>query len=170
MTLANSPAPVPLVDRARELRTGLFVLVVLTAGAYLPSPLYPAYQDAFAVSDLAMTLIYATFALVSAPALLLFGSASDVMGPRSVLRISIALAAIGSACFAFASGLEWLLVARAAQGLALGAVTGAASSLISERTSGRVSGGGVGRTRLVGGPAAGPGAGGGRAGYAPAPP
>ncbi|SEG51297.1 Predicted arabinose efflux permease, MFS family [Saccharopolyspora kobensis] len=169
MTLANSPAPVPLVDRARELRTGLFVLVVLTAGAYLPSPLYPAYQDAFAVSDLAMTLIYATFALVSAPALLLFGSASDVMGPRSVLRISIALAAIGSACFAFASGLEWLLVARAAQGLALGAVTGAASSLISERTSGRVSGAVLASTAFVAGTAAGPIAGGALAEYAPAP-
>ncbi|SFO41592.1 Predicted arabinose efflux permease, MFS family [Saccharopolyspora antimicrobica] len=169
MTLANSSAPVPLVDRARELRTGLFVLVVLTAGAYLPSPLYPAYQNSFAVSDLAMTLIYATFALVSAPALLLFGSVSDAVGPRSVLRVSIALAALGSACFAFASGLEWLLVARAAQGLALGAATGAASSLISERTSGRVSGAVLASTAFVAGTAAGPIAGGALAEYAPAP-
>lgn len=60
------------------------MLVALTAGAYLPSPLYPAYRAAFVISDLAMTLIHATFALVSAPALLLFGSASDALGPRSV--------------------------------------------------------------------------------------
>ncbi|MDA3643967.1 MFS transporter [Saccharopolyspora indica] len=169
MTLANSPAPLPLADRARELRTGLFVLVVLTAGAYLPSPLYPAYQGSFAISDLAMTLIYATFALVSAPALLLFGSASDAVGPRSVLRVSIALAALGSACFVFASSLEWLLVARAAQGLALGAATGAASALISERAPARVSGAVLASTAFVAGTAAGPIAGGVLAQYAPAP-
>ncbi|MER5390314.1 MFS transporter [Saccharopolyspora sp. NPDC002686] len=171
MTLANPPALIDHRDRAREVRTGLYVLVVLTAGAYLPSPLYPAYQEAFAVSDLAMTLIYATFALVSAPALLLFGSASDALGPRSVLRASIVLAAVGSACFVFASGLEWLLAGRAAQGLALGAATGAASSLISERARGhyRLSGSVLASTAFVAGTAAGPITGGVLAQYAPAP-
>ncbi|MER6987819.1 MFS transporter [Saccharopolyspora hirsuta] len=159
--------PNPPVDRAREMRTGVYVLVVLTAGAYLPSPLYPAYQGAFAISDLAMTLIYATFALVSAPALLLFGSASDALGPRSVLRASIALAALGSACFAFASGLGWLLVGRAAQGLALGAATGAATTLISERA--RLNGAVLASTAFVAGTAAGPIAGGILAQHAPAP-
>ncbi|GAB2736390.1 MFS transporter [Salinifilum aidingensis] len=157
-----------------EVRTGLYVLVVLTAGAYLPSPLYPGYQEAFGSSDLVMTLIYATFALVSAPALLLFGSASDAVGPRSVLRISLLLAAAGSAGFAFASGSAWLLAARAAQGLALGAVTGAASALIStgagDRSSSRGSSAGVlTSTAFVAGTAAGPIAAGVLAEYAPAP-
>ncbi|WP_249124044.1 MFS transporter [Saccharopolyspora erythraea] len=153
------------------MRTGLYLLVVLTAGAYLPSPLYPAYQRVFEVGDLAMTLIYATFALVSAPALLLFGSASDALGPRSVLRASIVLAAVGSACFALASGPVWLLAGRAAQGLALGAATGAASALISELSHGhsRVSGTVLASTAFVAGTAAGPVAGGVLAEYAPAP-
>ncbi|MFD0776192.1 MFS transporter, partial [Streptomonospora algeriensis] len=95
--------------RTRERRTAAYLLVVLTAGAYLPSPLYPGYQAAFGFSDLVMTLIYATFALVSAPALLLFGPAADALGPRPVLRSSVGAAALGSACFALAEGPAWLL-------------------------------------------------------------
>ncbi|WP_243795399.1 MFS transporter [Saccharopolyspora gloriosae] len=112
------------------MRTGIYLLVVLTAGAYLPSPLYPGYQRAFEISDLTMTLLYATFALVSAPALLLFGSASDALGARSVLRAGVVLSAAGSLCFAFAANPGWLMAGRAAQGLALGAVTTAATALI----------------------------------------
>lgn len=166
-----TPATHPALDRTRELHTGLYVLVVLTAGAYLPSPLYPAYQGIFAISDLTMTLIYATFALVSAPALLVFGPASDALGARSVLRAGIAIAAVGSACFAFAHGPVWLVIGRAAQGLALGAATGAAGALISERVHprGRVRGGVLASTAFVAGTAAGPIAGGVLAQYAPAP-
>ncbi|PRW62110.1 MFS transporter [Actinopolyspora mortivallis] len=158
------------VLRSPRLRTGLYVLVVLTAGAYLPSPLYPAYQEVFAANDLVTTLVYAAFALVSAPALLLFGSASDVVGPRSVLRISILLAVVGSACFAFASGSAWLIVGRAAQGLALGAVTGAASSLISSGGGERGrDGDGLTSTAFVAGTAVGPIAAGLLGEYAPTP-
>ncbi|MBK1789380.1 MFS transporter [Prauserella sp. ASG 168] len=149
------------------MRTGFFVLVVLTAGAYLPSPLYPEYQRIFELSDVTMTLVYATFALVSAPALLLCGSASDTLGPRAVLRAGIVAAVAGSLCFALASGPAWLLAGRAAQGLALGAATGAAGVLISERA--RVGGAVLASTAFVAGTAIGPVAGGVLAEYVPAP-
>ncbi|RNL84266.1 MFS transporter [Halostreptopolyspora alba] len=159
----SAPGRRPLSDphrspgRSREVLTGVYVLVALTAGAYLPSPLYPGLQEAFGVTDLAMTLTYATFALVSAPALLLFGPASDALGPRVVLRLSIALAAVGSACFAFAAGPLWLIAGRAAQGIALGAATSAAGVLISAGTphSGRRASV-LASTAFVGGTAAGP--------------
>src|SRR5699024_2151465 len=104
------------------------------------SPFYTAYQQAFGFSDLMLTAVYATFAIISAPALLLFGSTYDSHGPRTALRISIILAAIGSACFLLASGPLWLLVGRAAQGVALGAVTGAATAMIVTRTGHAVPG------------------------------
>lgn len=150
---------------------GVYVLVVLTIGAYLPSPLYPAYQALYGISDLTMTLVYAVFGLISAPSLLLFGPASDALGPRSVLRASIVVAAAGSVCFAVASGTGWLLAGRAAQGVALGAATGAASALISEGAGGRnrVSGAVLASTAFVAGTAAGPIVGGVLAQYAPAP-
>lgn len=155
----------------RELRTAVYLLVVLTAGAYLPSALYPGYQHAFGFSDLTMTLIYAMFALVSAPALLLFGSAADALGPRAVLRISVVVAALASGCFALAQGPAWLLVGRAAQGLALGAATGAATALITEHGPARnqVQASVLASTAFVAGTAAGPIAAGALAQYAPAP-
>ncbi|WP_152513451.1 MFS transporter [Nocardiopsis baichengensis] len=154
---------------ARGVRTGVYVLVVLTAGAYLPSPLYPAYQQAFGVGDLPMTLTYATFALVSAPALLLFGPASDALGPRPVLRTALAVAAAGSVCFALATGPGWLFAGRAAHGLALGAATGAATALIGGRGSRRGRATVLASTAFVAGTAAGPIAAGLLAEYAPAP-
>ncbi|WP_247690971.1 hypothetical protein [Streptomyces sp. B15] len=63
-------------------------MVVLTAGAYLPSPLYPDYQRLFGFDDLVMTLLFAMFALVSGPALLLCGPASrhSSSGPCTTTR------------------------------------------------------------------------------------
>lgn len=155
----------------REVRTAVYLLVVLTAGAYLPTPLYPAYQHAFGFSDLTLTLVYALFALVSAPALLLFGPASDALGPRTVLRISVGMAALASGCFALAQGQVWLLVGRAAQGLALGAATGAATALITEHARGRnrAKASTLASMAFVAGTAAGPIAAGALAQYAPAP-
>ncbi|GAB3283485.1 MFS transporter [Parasphingorhabdus pacifica] len=149
----------------------MFLLVVLTAGAYLPSPLYPDYQHTFGFSDLTMTLVYAMFALVSAPALLLFGSATDSVGPRAVLRISVVVAALASGCFALAQGPGWLLIGRAAQGLALGAATGAATALITEHAPARnqVQASVLATMAFVAGTAAGPIAAGALAEYAPAP-
>lgn len=160
MTL-TAPAP------SRSTHTGLYVLVVLTIGAYLPSPLLPGYQHDFGFSDLSMTLIYATFALVSAPALLLLGPATDVVGPRSVLRASLIAGAVASLCFALASGPLWLVAGRAAQGIALGTATGAASVLISQNA--RERGALLAGTAFVAGTAAGPIVGGVLAEHAPAP-
>lgn len=149
--------------------TGAYVLVVLTLGAYLPSTLYPAYQHAFGIDDLTMTVVYALFALVSAPALLLFGQASDALGARPVLRGALLVAAAGSACFVVATGTAWLLVGRAAQGLALGAATAAASSLTALHGGKRIAPAALAGIAFVGGTAAGPVVGGLLARYAPAP-
>ncbi|MFP3461318.1 MFS transporter [Arthrobacter globiformis] len=119
----------------RDIATAIGLLVVVTAGAYIPSPMYPVYQQLFGFSDLVMTLIYATFATVSAPALLLFGPASDALGKRFVILMCIALSAVGALCFLFATGPAWLLIARVAQGLSIAAATAAGLALIVERTA-----------------------------------
>lgn len=157
--------------RSVELHVGVYVLVVLTAGAYLPSPLYPGYQEAFGAGDLFMTLTYATFALTSIPALLLLGPASDALGPRTVLLWGIAAAALGSLCFAFADGPGRLIVGRSVQGIALGAATGAAVTLINSGERASVDHRAVvtAGVAFVGGTAAGPIAAGLLAQYLPAP-
>ncbi|WP_343231398.1 MFS transporter [Saccharopolyspora ipomoeae] len=157
---------IPSASPASSVRTGLYVLVVLTVGAYLPSPLLPGYQHDFGFNDLTTTLIYATFALVSAPALVLLGPVTDVVGPRSVLRASLVAGAVASLCFALASGPLWLVAGRAAQGIALGSATGAAGVLISDNSR---RGAFLASTAFVAGTAAGPIAGGVLAQHAPAP-
>lgn len=118
-----------------------------------------------------LTAVYAMFAVVSAPALLLFGSTYDSRGPRPVLRISIIFAAIGSACFLLASGPIWLLMGRAAQGVALGAVTGAATAMIVTRTGHAVPGRAsfIASIAFVAGTAIGPLVAGGAAQFVPGP-
>jgi MFS family permease len=145
--------------------------MLLTAGAYIPSPLYRGYQQLFGFNDLMLTLIYAAFALLSAPALLIFGSSHDSYGARPVLRISVILSGVGSLCFLLAAGPGWLLAGRIAQGIALGAVTAAATALIVEgsATTGRHRGSLVASVAFVAGTAAGPVAAGALAALAPGP-
>ncbi|MHC5257668.1 MFS transporter [Streptomyces sp. UC4497] len=108
----------------------MYLLVVLTVGGWIPSPLYPSYQQAMGFSDLTLTVIYATFPVVSAPVLVLCGPIYDRFGARPLLRLSVILAMCASACLAVAGGAGWLLAGRAVQGLALAAATVAGTGLI----------------------------------------
>ena len=153
------------------MRTAVLLVTLLTTGAYLPSPLYPDYQRLFGYDDLVMTLLFATFALVSCPALLLFGPAADLVGSRPMLRLSVLLGAAGSCCFLVADGPAWLFAGRVCQALALGAVTGAAQAVITryQYPSGRFAGPILATLAFAVGTAAGPAASGVLAQYAPGP-
>ncbi|WP_055554791.1 MFS transporter [Streptomyces sp. NBRC 110028] len=114
----------------RAVRTSVLLVVVLTAGAYPPGPLYPGCQRLFGYDDLVMTLLFATFAWASGPALLLCGPVADLSRNGPVLRLSVLLAAAGSGCFLLADSPAWLFTGRIGDALALGAATGAAQALI----------------------------------------
>ncbi|MDI3406415.1 MFS transporter [Streptomyces cavernicola] len=164
--------PTESVDRDRRaVRTAGVLLIVLTAGAYLPSPLYPDYQRLFGYGDLTMTLLFATFALVSGPALLLCGAAADALGPRPLLRLSVLLAGAGSGCFLIADSPALLFAGRVGQALALGAATGAAQSLIvwHRSTTARIGGALLVSLAFAGGTALGPAVSGALAQYVPGP-
>ncbi|MFM9372792.1 MFS transporter [Streptomyces sp. Da 82-17] len=164
--------PSESVDRDRgAVRTAGLLLIVLTAGAYLPSPLYPDYQRLFGYGDLVMTLLFATFALVSGPALLLCGAAADALGPRPLVRASVLLAAAGSLCFLLADSTAVLFAGRVGQASALGAATGAAQSLIARHRSrsARIGGPLLVSLAFAGGTALGPAVSGVLAQYVPGP-
>ncbi|WP_265442495.1 MFS transporter [Flexivirga meconopsidis] len=148
-----------------------FALAALLIGTNLPTPLYPTYERVFSFAPLGVTLIFATYAIVLIPSLLIFGPLSDVVGRRRVLLPAVLVAALASALFAVADGVAWLFAARAVQGIALGAVQGTATAaLVDTEPGGRHK-----RAALVGsiataaGGAAGPLLGGLLAEYAPAP-
>ncbi|WP_051844939.1 MFS transporter [Streptomyces sp. NRRL S-813] len=103
-------------------------LFLLLAGANLPTPLYAVYQQRFGFSAEVLTLVFATYAVVLVPTLLVFGRLSDRLGRRRVIVAGLGAAAVAAALFAAAEGTAWLFAARAMQGLALGMVSGGANA------------------------------------------
>jgi MFS family permease len=101
---------------------GLFVLLM---GANLPTPLYLVYRQEFGFSSTMLTLIFAGYAIVLIPSLLVFGQLSDRIGRRRVMLPGLGAAALAMVLFAVAGNVVWLFAARAVQGVAVGATTAA---------------------------------------------
>jgi MFS family permease len=155
----------------RRLLTVWFAWLVLMAGANLATPLYAVYAQRFGFSPLVLTAIFATYAVVLVPALVLFGRLSDRFGRRPVVAGGLATACVGLALFAAAQGTAWLFAARAVQGLAVGMISGAATAALVEldpRGSRRRAALGAGLAQ-AGGSALGPLASGALAEWAPDP-
>src|SRR2546423_4176346 len=145
-----------------------FAWLVLMAGANLAPPLYAVYSRQFDFSPLVLTAIFATYAIVLVPALVLFGRLSDRFGRRPVVAAGLATACLGLALFAAAQGTAWLFAARAVQGLAVGMISGPATAALVEldpQGSRRRAALGAGLAQ-AGGNALGPGGAGGVAGRA----
>jgi MFS family permease len=106
--------------------------LVLMAGANLATPLYAVYAERFGFSPLVLTAIFATYAIVLVPALVLFGRLSDRFGRRPVVAAGLATACVALGLFAAAQGEAWLFAARAVQGLAVGMISGAATAALVE--------------------------------------
>jgi MFS family permease len=122
---------------AGRVRTTAFGVVgaawfAMMAGSNVATPLYAIYGREFGFSKAVLTLVFATYALVLAPSLLVFGQLSDRLGRRRVMALGFATATAGLVVFAVASSLAWLFLARAIQGLAVGMISGAAAAALVE--------------------------------------
>jgi len=124
-----------VVGPAGQLRAPLIIWsswLVLMAGANLATPLYAVYARDFRFSSLVLTSVFATYAFVLVPALILFGRLSDRFGRRPVIVAGLAVACGGLILFAVAHSAAWLYAARALQGLAVGMISGAATAALVE--------------------------------------
>lgn len=101
-------------------------------GTNIPSPLYGVYADEWGFSSGTVTLIFAVYCLVLIAALLVFGRLSDEVGRRKIIIAALLVIALGSLLFALAQNVAWLLAARAAQGIAVGMLSGAATAALAE--------------------------------------
>lgn len=120
----------PTLPRRIAFAIAGLIMVTLMMAAAAPSPLYPVYQQRWGFSPFMLTLIFAAYVVALLAALLCFGSLSDHLGRRPVLVTGLLLLTIAMLVFITASGVGGLLAARLLQGVATGAITGAASALI----------------------------------------
>src|SRR5579859_1588709 len=124
-------APVARAVRSSERvsRGSAFWIVAATFGLFLfaaaaPSPLYAIYAARWRFSTIALTEVFAVYALALLIALLLTGSLSDSVGRRPVILVGLVIQAASMVTFLLASDVTWLFAARIAQGIATGLVTG----------------------------------------------
>src|SRR3954467_12440457 len=106
--------------------------LVLMGGANLATPLYAVYAQRFHFSSLVLTSIFATYAFVLVPALILFGRLSDRFGGSPLLFAGLVPAMAALVLFGAAASAGWLYAARALQGLAVGMISGAATAAVVE--------------------------------------
>ncbi len=107
-------------------------LFVLLMGSNLPTPLYLVYEARFGFSSEVLTLIFAVYAIMLIPSILLFGQLSDGLGRKPVILGGLVVAAAGLTLFAFARSTAWLFAARIVQGIAVGAASGTAIAALVE--------------------------------------
>jgi predicted MFS family arabinose efflux permease len=125
-------APRQECDYVRPLLTVWLGWLALMTSANLAAPLYAVYAQRFGFSSLVLTAIFATYAFVLVPSLILFGRLSDAVGRRPVMLAGIVAGCVGLALFAAAQGIAWLFVARVFQGLAVGMIGGPAMAALVE--------------------------------------
>ncbi|NHA68958.1 MFS transporter [Phycicoccus sp. CMS6Z-2] len=110
-------------------RPAAFGVVGATVATFLaassaPSPLYPAYEQAFGFGPTTLTVVFAVYVLALLAALLVVGRLSDHVGRRPVLAAALALELASLVVFLAASDAGWLVAARVVQGLATGGAIG----------------------------------------------
>lgn len=102
----------------------------LASGA--PTPLLIVWQHEWGFPDSLVALAFAIYAFTFLVALLVGGSLSDYLGRKPVILVSLIVAFGSILMFMFAPSIEWVIAARAVQGLAVGVVTAAYTAALVE--------------------------------------
>ena len=110
--------------------TATLVSLYLASGA--PTPLLIVWQREWAFPDSLVALAFAIYAFTFLAALLIGGSLSDDLGRKPVILVSLVVALGSIAMFMLAPSIEWVIAARAVQGLAVGVVTAAYTAALVE--------------------------------------
>lgn len=105
-------------------------LATFMAASSAPTPLYRLYQAQWSFSPAVLTVVFGIYALGLLSALLTVGALSDHLGRRPVIFAALLLQAGAIGLFLAADSTAALMVARAVQGFATGAATGALAAAL----------------------------------------
>jgi predicted MFS family arabinose efflux permease len=105
-------------------------IVAFSIGLHGTIPLSSYYRHKLGASTGDITLLYSLYAFALIPALVVFGSSSDVRGRRRIVLPAMAVTTAASLLFATDGNLGVLFVARSLQGWATGMFWGASSAFL----------------------------------------
>lgn len=129
---ADSPRPRLALSNRRLFVLIAYGLLVVLAGANLPTPLYPYYQRVDRLSTAALTVVFVAYVLAVSLALIVGGQLSDRFGRRAILLPALVLAAVSMAAFAAGESVAVLVVGRVASGLASGGFTAVGAAALAD--------------------------------------
>ncbi|MFD2334318.1 MFS transporter [Cohnella sp. GCM10020058] len=109
-----------------------YSLFITLFGTNLPAPLYALYRAQWHLPPAVMTLLFAAYALVVIPVILVAGPLSDRIGRGKLLLSGILFALLGSVCFLIADGPVMLALSRMLQGVSVGIMNGVAVASMTE--------------------------------------
>jgi MFS family permease len=112
----------------------LIVLIMSCAATYISS-LFPVYGEYYKLSSLEITLLFAVYAAILLPTLLIVGARGSHWGLKRVLRYSVWISIASTLLFIFSTNVWMLYVSRILEGIAYGAFTGVASAFLLKQTA-----------------------------------
>ncbi|MDH3226511.1 MAG: MFS transporter [Thermoleophilia bacterium] len=105
-------------------------LLIFTMGTSIVTPLFPLYQERFALTNGEITLLFAVYSLMVVPTMLIFGNASDRLGRKRVILPALASITAASLLLSFADQVPLLFLGRILQGLAVGGMLGVGTAFV----------------------------------------
>jgi MFS family permease len=136
----NETQPRPALSNAATTVAAVITAMTFSASGAAPTPLYHQYQESFALTPFAITVVFAAYVLSLLAALLTVGSLSDYIGRRPAILAALILNIVSMAIFMVAGSAAALIAARALQGFATGLATATlgAAILDNDRSRGPV--------------------------------
>jgi MFS family permease len=113
----------------------LWIVLLMSCGATYISSLFPVYGKHYQLSSLEITILFAVYAAILLPTLLIVGAKGNSWGLKRVLRISIWISIASTLLFLVSQNVWMLYAARVLEGIAYGAFTGTATAFLLKQTS-----------------------------------
>ncbi len=107
-------------------------LAALYLVSTIPTALYGIYRSDFGFAEIVVTEIYGIYVIGNLAVLLFFGRLSDQIGRKPTTLIGLALLAVATLLFLFATNVHMLFAARVVSGLAAGLGASALTAWIAE--------------------------------------
>lgn len=116
------------------MRRMLLVVLIMSCGATYISSLFPVYGEHYKLSSLEITILFAVYAAILLPTLLVVGARGSNWGLKKVLRYSIWISIASTLLFLVSTNVWMLYASRILEGIAYGAFTGVASAFLLKQT------------------------------------